>query len=83
MSQGKANQNILYKGDRKMSGDLRHINNVMNQHSFAKPERKEKIRKSDDTPLVHESCKCSNFSLIAGAIGLLVFAGIILYALIV
>lgn len=66
-----------------MTGNLRHINNVMNQQSFSKGKIKiARIEEEDCKPLVHESCNCSNFGLAVAAGALLVFAGIILYALI-
>ena len=65
-----------------MTGNLRHINNVINQQRISSVEE---IKSEEENllPLVHESCKCSGFSLVMAAAGLLVFAGIILYALIV
>ena len=66
-----------------MTGNLRHINNVINQQNFSKVERTQNVKEKNTAPLVHESCNCSNFSLIVGAAALLVFAGIILYALVV
>ena len=70
-----------------MTGNLRHINNInnaMSQNDFATGEVKSaKTVKTEELPLVHESCKCSTFSLTVAAGALLVFAGIILYALIV
>ena len=66
-----------------MTGNLRHINNVINQQSFSKVERVENVKEKNTAPLVHESCNFSNFSLVAAAAGILTFAGIILYALVV
>ena len=65
-----------------MTGNLRHINNVMNHQSFSR-EKTVKVKEENPMPLVHEDCKCSSFGLIMAAAGLLVFAGIILYALVV
>ena len=70
-----------------MSGNIRHINNVINQHANVKAEMKrekvEKVEKENTLPLVHESCNYSNFAFATAVSGILVFAGIILYALIV
>ena len=66
-----------------MTGNLRHINNVINQQNFSKVEKVEKKAEENSMPLVHESCKYSNFTIGAAVAGLLVFAGIILYALVV
>ena len=71
-----------------MTGNLRHMNNVMNQRAFVKSDIKTKEvkaveAKEESLPLVHESCNYSTFSFVAADSGLLVFAGIILYALIV
>lgn len=66
-----------------MTGNLRHINNVINQQSFSKVERTQNVKEKNTAPLVHESCNFSNFSLAVAVAGILVFAGIILYALVV
>ena len=79
-----------------MTGNLRHMNNVMAHRECVRADVKEKAYKSvkhteatieksveEGLPLVHESCRYSNFSFAAAVSGLLVFAGIILYALIV
>ena len=66
-----------------MTGNLRHINNVINQQGFSKKDGKENnFEKSNSTPLVHENCNYSDFGLVVGIGAFLVFAGIILYALI-
>ena len=65
-----------------MTGNLRHINNVINSKGFSKRE-KELTIEENSLPLVHESCKYSNFVFAASVAGVLVFAAIILYALIV
>ncbi len=73
-----------------MTGNLRHYNNVINQNGFTdgdvrrvKKNNAKTVEAEEALPLVHESCKCSTFSLAVAAGGLLVFAGIILYALLV
>ena len=65
-----------------MTGNLRHINHVINSKSFSKKE-KELRAEEVSLPLVHESCKYSNFAFAASVAGVLLFAAIILYALIV
>ena len=67
-----------------MTGNLRHINKVVNNQRYSKIEKKDnKLAEENLLPLVHESCNYSNFSLFAAVGALLIFAGIILYALIV
>ena len=64
-----------------MTGNLRHINKVMEQQNISKNEvKRERV---EELPLVHESCKYSTFTITAAIAGALVFAGIILYALLV
>ena len=65
-----------------MTGNLRHINNVINQKSIRR-ERIEEVEEENSTPLVHESCKCSDFGALVAVGAMLVFAAIILYALVV
>jgi hypothetical protein len=70
-----------------MTGNLRHMNNVMNHKGFVRSDIKVRASKEvkateESMPLVHESCNYSTFSFVAAVSGLLVFAGIILYALI-
>lgn len=75
-----------------MSGNLRHINAVMNSQMFAESGKaierevniKEEVKSVESSPsLVHESCNCSGFTMAAVAGALLLFAGIFLYALVV
>ena len=65
-----------------MTGNLRHINNVMNHKSISR-ERTKRAEEDNSTPLVHESCKCSDFGATVALGAMLVFAAIILYALLV
>ena len=65
-----------------MTGNLRHINNVINQKSIRR-ERIEKVEEESSMPLVHESCKCSDLGAVIAAGAMLIFAAIILYALVV
>ena len=65
-----------------MTGNLRHINNVMNKKSFSK-EKIKRAEEDNSLPLVHESCKCSDFGALVAVGAMLVFAAIILYALVV
>ena len=65
-----------------MTGNLRHINNVMNQKNFSK-EKIKRVEENNSEPLVHESCKCSDLGAVIAAGAMLVFAAIILYALVV
>ena len=71
-----------------MTGNLKHINKVMNQKKFSNFDMSEKEIKNvsvkeESLPLVHDSCNYSTFSFVAAVSGLITFAGIILYALIV
>ena len=69
-----------------MSGDLRHINNVMNtqtlgsKNTVRRAEKTSKMNAEKETPLVHESCNFSGFSMAAVAGGILLCIGIIIYA---
>ena len=72
-----------------MNGELRQgrmnnsINNMRKVHAFSLSERDETMQKNTDMPLVDESCKCSGFTMAAVGASLLMFVGIIVYALIV
>ena len=72
-----------------MSGDLRHINNVMNTQTLGgknivrRAEKTSKMNAEKETPLVHESCNFSGFSMAAVAGALLLLAGILLYAIVI
>ena len=72
-----------------MNGELRQgrmnsgMNNMSNASIFSLNERNEKMEQSADMPLVHESCNCSGFTMAAVGASLLMFVGIIVYALIV
>lgn len=66
-----------------MTGNLRHINSVVNNQNYSRSKKNNKIKEENSLPLVHESCNYSNFGFFAAVSGLLIFAGIILYALIV
>ena len=63
-----------------MTGNLRHINKVMEQEN-AKNDIN--VKEENSLPLVHKSCNYSNFTFAAWVSGALVFAGIMLYALLV
>lgn len=63
-----------------MTGNLRHINNVMEKNNL---KNEVSTEEKNDLPLVHKSCKYSNFTFAAWVSGALVFAGIMLYALLV
>ena len=68
-----------------MNGELRQgrINNLGNAHLFVTSERESKVVEKENMPLVHEDCKCSKFTMFAVGASLLMFVGIIVYALIV
>lgn len=63
-----------------MTGNLRHINKVMEQNQTKTEVRAEK---QNSLPLVHKSCNYSSFTFAMWVSGALVFAGIMLYALLV
>ena len=71
------------KGELKMSGDLRHINNVRNSNAYVEKNNVKAEKKENEPPLVHESCNCSGFSMAALGGALLLFAGILLYAIVI
>ena len=75
----------LSKGDLYMNGELRQgrINNIREAKYFALPPKTDKKKEISDMPLVHEDCKCSGFTMAAVGASLLMFVGIIVYALIV
>ena len=68
-----------------MNGELRQgrINNLGNAQLFKMSERENKVGEGESMPLVHEDCKCSKFTMFAVGASLLMFVGIIVYALIV
>ena len=68
-----------------MNGELRQgrINDLRKAQLFALPPKAEKKEEKKDMPLVHESCKCSGFTMAAVCASVLMFVGSIVYALIV
>lgn len=71
-----------------MNGELRQrrINNIEKVQLFTMSDindNKKDICEAEDMPLVHESCKCSGFTMAAVGASLIMFVGIIVYALIV
>ena len=72
-----------------MSGNLRHINNAMNtqvmgaKNNARRANNNAKVNSESELPLVHESCNFSGFSMAAVAGALLLFAGILLYAIVI
>ena len=74
-----------------MNGELRQrrINNVSNINGvgkkslFAAPEGAVEQERSAEMPLVHESCNCSGFTMAAVGTAVLMFLGIIVYALVI
>ena len=74
-----------------MNGELRQrrINNVSNincggkQALFATSEGAVAQERKSDMPLVHESCNCSGFTMAAVGASVLMFLGIIVYALVI
>ena len=78
--------------DLKMNENMRRINRISRMSNLNRVQKvyrfSEQKGESDsnldcELPLVHESCKYSGFSLVAAAAAVLMFAGIIIYALIV
>ena len=77
---------FLTKGEIKMSGNLRHIENATRIQNFSKIENNDVEVKEDavnEMPLVHENCNCSGFTMAAVGSALLMFVGIIIYALVI
>lgn len=69
-----------------MNGELRRrgINNNINKAKlFSKKENVNEQSFTEEMPLVHESCRCSGFTMMAVASAVLMFVGIIVYAIIV
>lgn len=73
-----------------MSGDLRHINNAINSQMGAGKKNTYRAEKTADAkdfakelPLVHESCNASGWTMAAVAGALMLFAGILLYAIVI
>lgn len=68
-----------------MNGEIRRrrINNIEKTRMFSVCEKSEEREVKKDMPLVAESCKCSGFTMMAVATSVLMFVGIIIYALIV
>ena len=67
---------------------VNNINNAMNNQNISEIKNnnimEEKEKKEEKAlPLVHESCNYSNFSFAVAVSGLLAFAGILVYALMI
>ena len=78
--------------DFKMNENMRRINRISRMSNVDRTQKvyrfSEQRGESDsefdcELPLVHESCKYSGFSLAAVTAAVLMFAGIIIYAVIV
>ena len=68
-----------------MTRNVRRINNLMDNQDFSKIENisAENLMEEKALPLVHESCNYSNFSFAVAVSGLIAFAAILVYALII
>ena len=59
--------------------DINKIRNIRKTQMFVVPE----VDNNDEENLVHESCNCSGFTMMAVGASLLSFVGIIIYAIVV
>lgn len=65
-----------------MNGEIRR-RNIRKAELFSVKEKTVEHNIEKELPLVAENCKCSSFTMMAVAASVLMFVGIIVYALIV
>ena len=63
--------------------DMNKFENMRKAPVYTIPEPCRKENTAEEMPLVHESCSCSGFTMMAVGASVLSFIGIIVYALIV
>ena len=75
---------FLKKENLKMSGNLRHIENAERLQRFSGIENNNiNEEPKNEEPLIYDESKCSGFTMAAVGSALLMFVGIIIYALVI
>ena len=61
--------------------DMNKFENMRKAPVYVLPESREIGNESEQMPLVHESCNCSKFTMMAVGASVLSFVGILVYAI--
>ncbi len=62
--------------------DMNKFENMRKAPLYALPEPRAEVNEAEDMPLVHESCNCSKFTMMAVGASVLSFIGIMIYAIV-